>query len=215
MKKLLFMVLAIAVFAGCSKEENEVLSEGDKITRSIKQIDTPLMEVLQSIPYWTELRTFTYTEPDGKGEEITLCDYVKNPIPADYGSPGWYAQGTIGFPDNQLVFYIFSTLIIHRGHYYDFDITKIEDNTFTFTRNNEEYYLKVLAYNKDYIWVETNCYDKDKNYQKEYGRADSYPYVRTLFVNEKIWYSLHTFMSEDEIKNDMKENPDNYPNWNK
>ena len=204
MKKLLFMMLAVVVLAGCSKEESTVLSEGDKITRSIGKINTPLMAVLKSVEFWEESKAFAYTEPDGKGEEMLLFDAsVDGPDLGD-GWRGWMPFELLTFSDDQLVKYIPMTKLVRRNHYYDYDITKFEDNTFTFTRNEEEYYLKVLAYNENSIWIETNCYDVDKNYQNKYGRADSYPYVRILYVSPSFAnylnsYDLESFKSEEEI----------------
>ena len=198
------MMLAIAVFAGCSKEESTVLSEGDKITRSIGKINTPLMAVLKSVEFWEESKAFAYTEPDGKGEELALFDAGVDGADLGDGWRGWMPFELLTFSDDQLVKYIPMTKLVRRNHYYDYDITKFEDNTFTFTRNEEEYYLKVLAYNENSIWIETNCYDLDKNYQNKYGRADSYPYVRILYVSPSLAnylnsYDLESFKSEEEI----------------
>ena len=218
MKKLLFMMLVVAVLAGCSKEEDKVLSEGDKITRSIGQIDTPLMEVLEGTISWIEEAAYTYSEPNGEGEEIELFVYEKNPEhvfklnPYPHPNPKYYAAEGLVFNSNQIVIYLSSTLKISEWHYYDYDVIKQEDNTFIFTRNNEEYYLKVLAYNKDYIWVETDCYNVDKDYMRENGRANTYPYVRLLFKSGEL-LGLNASMSEDEVKKDREENPDKYPNW--
>ena len=145
MKKLLFMMLAVVVFAGCSKEESTVLSEGDKITRSIGKINTPLMAVLKSVEFWEESKAFAYTEPDGKGEELALFDASVERVDLGDGWRGWMPFELLTFSDDQLVKYIPMTKLVRRYHYYDFDITKFEDNTLTFTRNDEEYYLKVLA----------------------------------------------------------------------
>ena len=204
MRKILSMMLAVVVFAGCSKEENIVLSEGDKITRSIGKINTPLMAILKSVEFWEESKAFAYTEPDGKGEELALFDAGVDGADLGDGWRGWMPFELLTFSDDQLVKYIPMTKLVRRNHYYDYDITKFEDNTFTFTRNEEEYYLKVLAYNENSIWIETNCYDVDKNYQKKYGRADSYPYVRILYVspsnaNYLNSYDLESFKSEEEI----------------
>lgn len=200
MKRFLFMMLAIAVFAGCSKEESTVLSEGDKITRSIGKINTPLMAVLKSVEFWEESKAFAYTEPDGKGEELALFDASVEGVDLGDGWRGWMPFELLTFSDDQLVKYIPMTKLVRRYHYYDFDITKFEDNTLTFTRNDEEYYLKVLAYNENSIWIETNCYDVDKNYQNKYGRADSYPYVRILYnALPPKSYPLDGWLSEEEI----------------
>ncbi|MBQ3148159.1 MAG: hypothetical protein IJB87_02210 [Alistipes sp.] len=205
MKKLLLMLLAVAAFAGCSKEENVILSEGDKITRSIEQINTPLLSVLQSYRFWEESRTFAYTEPDGKGEEIAVFDAAKvaSSEGVDYKQDpwgNWQPYEVLSYRDDQFVKYIPMTKRVRTYHYYDFDIVDFEDGIFTFTRNSEEYYLKVLAYDNNNLWIETNCYDKDKNYQKEFGRADSYPYVRILYTGlpEKS-YPLEGWASEEEI----------------
>ena len=197
MKRLFVMMLALVVFTGCSKEESKILSEGDKITRSIKQVDTPLMNVLKSGKFWEESRAFAYTEPDGKGEELALFDAE---ISAS-AEGSWQPYEVLVFSNEQLMKYIPMTKLVRTYHYYDFDITKFENNTFTFTRNSEEYYLKVLAYNEKSIWVETNCYDVDKNYQKKYGRADSYPYVRILYstLPPNTSYPLEGWASEEEI----------------
>ena len=206
MRKLLFMMLAVAVFAGCSKEESTVLSEGDKITRSIGKINSPFLTILQSGKFWEESKAFAYTEPDGKGEEVVLFDAEKIASSAgvDYsdGWGNWKPFEVLYFVNEQLIKYIPMTKLVRTYHYYDFDITKYENNTytFTFTRNDEEYYLKVLAYNENSLWIETNCYDVDKNYQKEYGRADSYPYVRILYnAQPPKSYSLDGWASEEEI----------------
>ena len=215
MKKLLFMVLAVAVFAGCSKEEDKVLSEGDKITRSIGQIDTPLMEVLGGAISWIERAAYTYSEPNGEGEETELFVYEKNVahrVNYPYRHPDFYPAEGLVINSNQIVKYICETYKIRERHYYDYDVIKQEDNTFIFTRNNEEYYLKVLAYNKDYIWVETDCYNVDKDYMRENGRANTYPYVRLLFVRTEL-IGMDVSMSEDEVKKDREENPDKYPYW--
>ena len=214
MKKLLFMMLAVVVFTGCSKEENEVLSEGDKITRSIEQINTPLMEVLDG-KSWAEIAAYTYTEPNGEGEEIELFKMVDTPefwLNFPLGLPGFYAMEGIVINQNQLIKYVCATRKIQAWHYFDYDITKQEDNTFIFTRNNESYYLKVLAYNNDYLWIETDCYNVDKDYMRENGRANSYPYVRLLFECAEI-VGIKESMSEDEIKEDREKNPNDYPFW--
>ncbi len=199
------MLLAVAAFAGCSKEENVILSEGDKITRSIEQINTPLLSVLQSYRFWEESRTFAYTEPDGKGEEIEVFDAAKVASSAgvDYKQApwgNWQPYEVLSYRDDQFVKYIPMTKRVRTYHYYDFDIVDFEDGIFTFTRNSEEYYLKVLAYDNNNLWIETNCYDKDKNYQKEFGRADSYPYVRILYTGlPERSYPLEGWASEEEI----------------
>ena len=196
MKKLLFMVLAIAVFAGCSKEESIVLSEGDKITRSINPSNTPLMNYLKG-SIWEEERTFIYSEPDGKGEEKAVFDAeILSTTQND-----WQPYEFLTFSDEQFIKYIPITKEVRTYHYYDFDIVENQNDTFIFTRNNEEYYLKVLAYGDDKIWIETNCYDIDKNYQKKYGRADSYPYVRILYYRLPLTsYPINEgFKSEEEI----------------
>ena len=144
MRKLLFMMLAVAVFAGCSKEESTVLSEGDKITRSIGKINSPFLTILQSGKFWEESKAFAYTEPDGKGEEVVLFDAEKIASSAgvDYsdGWGNWKPFEILYFVNEQLIKYIPMTKLVRTYHYYDFDITKYENNTytFTFTRNDEE-----------------------------------------------------------------------------
>ena len=132
MKKLLFMMLAVAVFAGCSKEENEVLSEGDKITRSIGQINSPFLTILQSGKFWEESKAFAYTEPDGKGEEVVLFDAEKIASSAgvDYsdGWGNWKPFEVLYFVNEQLIKYIPMTKLVRTYHYYDFDITKLRYN---------------------------------------------------------------------------------------
>ena len=161
MKRYLYIVLALAIFTGCSKEVNEVLSEGDKITRSINPSNTPLMNYLKG-SIWEEERTFIYSEPDGKGEEKAVFDAeILSTTQND-----WQPYEFLTFSDEQFIKYIPITKEVRTYHYYDFDIVENQNNTFIFTRNNEEYYLKVLAYGDDKIWIETNCYDIDKNYQK-------------------------------------------------
>ena len=191
MKKLLFMMLAVVMFAGCSKEDSTVLSEGDKITRSIKPTNTALINILVSAQCWEECRTFVYSEPDGKGEELAIFD----------AEVDWKPYEALVFSNEQLIKYIPRTKQVQTNHYYDFDITSYKDNTISFMRNSEEYYMKFLAYNEDYIWVETNCYDVDKNYQKQYGRADSYPYVRILYKNipANAKFYPEGYLSEEEI----------------
>ena len=194
MRKLLFMVLAVAVLAGCSKEDSTVLSEGDKITRSIKQIDTPLMEVLKSIPYWGEIAAYTYTEPDGKGEEILVWDH-------DYRYSG--SEDYAFHSDGKVIKYIGGSKDFWGWHHFDYDIIAEEDNTFTIMRNSEKYYLKVLAYDETKIWVETDCYDPDKVlYRKEFGRVNKYPYVRMLLISApdgEGYFDYSTCPSEDEM----------------
>lgn len=205
MKKLLFMVLAIAVFAGCSKEESTVLSEGDKITRNLKPIDSPLRDFLRPTDIWAELTTYGYSEPNGKGEETLL--YSEEMVMSLVNK--WIPWEDLVFGENQLIKYIGMTKEVRCNHYYDFDILKIENNTFYFARNGEEYYLTVLGYDKDnyHLWIETDCFDIERNYQRKYGRADSFACVRMLLQNTTQTYypkldssSRAGWLSEDEIE---------------
>ncbi|MBQ3149240.1 MAG: hypothetical protein IJB87_07770 [Alistipes sp.] len=194
MKKIILGVLVAMFLVACAKEESRILSQGDEITRSIKPSNAPLMNYLKG-SIWEEAKAFVYSEPDGKGEEKVIFDAET------MNSSNWKPYEFLTFSDEQFLKYIPVTREVQTYHYYDFDILEFKDDTFIFTRNNEEYYLKVLAYGDGKIWIETNCYNVDKNYQKRYGRADSYPYVRILYLELPLKsYPIDGgFKSEEEI----------------
>ena len=93
------------------------------------------MTVLKSVEFWEESKAFAYTEPDGKGEELALFDASVEGVDLGDGWRGWMPFELLTFSDNQLIKYIPLTKLVRRYHYYDFDITKFEDNTLIFTRN--------------------------------------------------------------------------------
>ena len=231
MRKFIYGALVAMVLVACAKEESRILSQGDKITRSIGEIDSPLLEVLQSAHYWDEIKTYTYSEPNGEGEEVLIfsndeyVEFLENQSDPNYQDYQWkdfpYISECVRFTPDRIEKYLYGTRYAHVWHYYDFEILKFEDNIFTFMRNNEVYYLKVLAYNENYIWIETDCYDIDKNYQKEFGRADTYPYVRMLLRNptyqnpDTYFHYVGNSLTEDEMLKDKEEtqDKDRYAEW--
>ena len=207
MRKFILMMLAFVALAGCSKEDDSS-SYKDEITRSITQIDTPLADVLEDNESWLEYRTFTYTEPDGKGKETCVWDYdvyVETPDTPDDRLPE-----LLDIKAGQILKYIFHTKNAQLEHYYVFDVVSVEDDVITIVKDGEEYYVKILAYDHDYLWIETNCYDKDSNYQYTFGRADSFPYVRILYKRYTD-YGKRARLSERLIIDDVLDLPIELP----
>ncbi|MBO5463986.1 MAG: hypothetical protein J5989_00610 [Alistipes sp.] len=207
MKRFIIMLLTIVAFAGCSKEDNSS-SVKDEITRGITQIDVPLADVLKEDESWLEYRTFIYTEPNGEGEETCIWDYEAYVEAPD--TPEDRTPELLDIKTGQILKYVYHTQNVMLEHYYVFEVVAVEDDVIRIVKDGEEYYIKILAYDHDYLWIETNCYDKDSNYQYTFGRADSFPYVRILYKRH-IDYGKRARLSERLIIDDVLDLPIELP----
>lgn len=73
MKKVLFMMLAVVMFAGCSKED-ENQNQLENIIQSMGQSQLSAMDIMKSAECWQVKIIYQYTEAGGKGDSKLYYD---------------------------------------------------------------------------------------------------------------------------------------------
>ena len=162
MKKLLFMMLAIAVFAGCSKED-ENQNVWENIITSMGQSQLSAMDVMASADCWSTKIIYQYTEAGGKGDskkyydsnqvlegasrncsygvkDGNLYEYRSHPLS---GYPYYYTYALSGSGNN------FSLVRKHDSLGKTMNIVAYDDNSMILEFYNPAY--KSYPYSREYV----------------------------------------------------------------
>jgi len=159
MKRIFYLLLAVVMFAGCSKE-NENLSELERIKQLVSSTELLAADILKSAQYWQSDIELYYTEPDGKGVEYAFDR--GNKIRGDL-------HINFSVEKEAIELYLASCYMpvgppMPQRISKNYIMSEIGNNNWALSYfNGNKYYFKILAYDDNKVLVASNLWQCDNN----------------------------------------------------
>lgn len=185
MKNLFMMLVLSLVMAACNKEEKEDLSDSywDKVMSEMTRIDTPAVEILNSLgddEFWYKNASSNFFLKDG--EEIEVVHQPEGAL--------MIGDSFMRFIDNTVYFISMNPMPTNGVGwvYVDYDAEIVGDNHIKFyVEGKEVFEWKIIAHDNDKIVIDT-YYKGQQQPDKKYGE---FLYSRKLFIRKvdetKCW----------------------------
>lgn len=185
MKNLFMMLVLSLVMAACNKEEKEDLSDSywDKVMSEMTRIDTPAVEILNSLgddEFWYKNASSNFFLKDG--EEIEVVHQPEGAL--------MIGDSFMRFIDNTVYFISMNPMPTNGVGwvYVDYDAEIVGDNHIKFyVEGKEVFEWKIIAHDNDKIVIDT-YYKGQQQPDKKYGE---FLYSRQLFIRKtdetKCW----------------------------
>ena len=203
MKKLLFMLLAVAALVSCESEYDK-MSEYEKVIYDVGTSSAISAEdALKNVEVWKAVKIISSTEAGGRGK-VSVSDYENTVY---YGAPQYYFSYGSMFrlfvnhgPD--ITMYdkgIDNPYVIYQSYYVGYNYKLNTDNSITVSVNTElEDLLKkygksinkmhLVAYNETCIVVEIHY---DISYEYKYVTYVLKP--TTISIDDMTYHDIETF----------------------
>ncbi len=185
MKELFMMLVLSLVMAACNKEEKEDLSDSywDKVMSEMTRIDTPAVEILNSLgddEFWYKNASSNFFLKDG--EEIEVVHQPEGAL--------MVGDSFMRFVDNTVYFISMNPMPTNGVGwvYVDYDAEIVGDNHIKFyVEGKEVFEWKIIAHDNDKIVINT-YYKGQQQPDEKYGE---FLYSRKLFIRKtdetKCW----------------------------
>lgn len=185
MKNLFMMLVLSLVMAACNKEEKEDLSDSywDKVMSEMTRIDTPAVEILNSLgddEFWYKNASSNFFNKNGK--EIEVVHQPEGAL--------MIGDSFMRFVDNTVYFISMNPMPTNGVGwvYVDYDAEIVGDNHIKFyVEGKEVFEWKIVAHDNDKIVIDT-YYKGQQQPDKKYGE---FLYSRKLFIRKvdetKCW----------------------------
>jgi hypothetical protein len=164
MRKILFMLFALAAMVGCQSEYDK-MSEYEKAIYDVgTNCPLSLADVLKSAPVWERVKTISSTQPEGKGS-VDVADYSKGDL--DGGVNFAFGFG----PKFECWSYAHVGPFMYAGYFLECDYSIQPDGDLILSLDGiaaDRSYIRkvrVVAYNESSIVIDT------------YNASPNYPYV--------------------------------------
>ena len=147
MKRILFMMLAVVMFAGCSKED-ENQNQLENIIQQMGQSQLSAMDIMKSADCWRTKIIYLYTEAGGKGNSKLYYDPEK--LQMEGGSRG----GAYGVKNGNLYEYRSHPLSGY-PYYYTYALSGT-GNSFSLVRKHDSLAktMNIVAYDDNSMVIE-------------------------------------------------------------
>ena len=185
MRNLFMMLVLPLVMAACNKEEKEDLSDSywDKVMSEMTRIDTPAVEILNSLgddEFWYKNASSNFFNKNGK--EIEVVHQPEGAL--------MIGDSFMRFIDNTVYFIGMNPMPTNGVGwvYVDYDAEIVGDNHIKFyVEGKEVFEWKIIAHDNDKIIIDT-YYKGQQQPDKKYGE---FLYSRKLFIRKtdetKCW----------------------------
>ncbi len=185
MKELFMMLVLSLVMAACNKEEKEDLSDSywDKVMSEMTRIDTPAVEILNSLgddEFWYKNASSNFFNKNGK--EIEVVHQPEGAL--------MVGDSFMRFVDNTVYFISMNPMPTNGVGwvYVDYDAEIVGDNHIKFyVEGKEVFEWKIIAHDNDKIVINT-YYKGQQQPDEKYGE---FLYSRKLFIRKvdetKCW----------------------------
>jgi hypothetical protein len=187
MKRFLFMMLAVVVLAGCSKED-ENKNVLDNIITSMSESQLSAMDVMVSADCWNVKIIYQYTEAGGKGNSKLYYDSENQKLEgASRGASYKVANGNM--------YEYRSHPIYSTPYYYTYSLSG-GGNNFTIVRKHDDLSktMSIVAYDDNSMVIEYyNPTKKDYPYSREY--------IVRWSPSDEFWYRQIAY---EDLPEDVK-----------
>lgn len=161
MKRILFMMLAVVMFAGCSKED-ENQNQLENIIQQMGQSQLSAMDIMKSADCWSTKIIYQYTEAGGKGDSKKYYD-------SNQALEGASRNCSYGVKDGNLYEYRSHPLSGY-PYYYTYALSGA-GNSFSLVRKHDSLAktMNIVAYDDKSMVIEFyNPAIKEYPYSREY-----------------------------------------------